>query len=314
MKYLSYTISYRVLQGESIVKILQKKSSIFITIAVILAFILLISSIFYTDTDQASSPTTPTISSDSIPTIFVHGFKGSAHSFDGMLDRFQRQHWGKKEMVIYVTNEGDTIIKGNISKNVMHPLIQVVFHNNRASFQETAGYLKKVMRILYTQYDIQEVNIVGHSMGGIISTKYIEETYHKKDYPTTHKLITIGSPFQGVILKRFKQNPNNTGAAAIDLVPHSKALKILVQNSRKFDPNIQVLAIAGVIEDKNDGDGLVSLYSAFGGKNIVPKNQFHTKIVYGKSAYHSGLHENKNVDLLVSTFLWGNHKKIKHSN
>ncbi|MEC5268198.1 alpha/beta hydrolase [Heyndrickxia coagulans] len=239
-----------------------------------------------------------------VPTVFVHGYKGTARSFNGMLGRLEKSGVAEKAMVIRVTKDGMIVVNGEISNRARHPMIQVIFSDNRASFRQTAGWLEKTMHILYTKYDVKEANLVGHSMGGLICTKYIEDTSGRRQYPVIQKLVTIGSPYEGVLIRVFKQNPNNTGDAARDLLPGSVAFKALYANKNRFSPHIQVLAIAGVVEKPALGDSLVSLDSALGGRFIVPKKQYTSKIVYGKNAQHSSLHENKRVDRIVTDFLW----------
>ncbi|GER66317.1 hypothetical protein BpJC7_08400 [Weizmannia acidilactici] len=241
---------------------------------------------------------------DPIPTVFVHGYKGTANSLGGMLNRLEESGVAEKAMVIHVTADGLIVANGQVSKQDRHPMIQVILSQNRSSFRQTAEWLEKVMHILYTKYDVKEAYLVGHSMGGLICTKYIEETSHQPNYPVIRKLVTIGSPYHGVLVQRFKQNPNNTGAAARDLLPGSNALKALFANKNRFGGKIEVLAIAGVVKNPASGDTLVSLDSALGGKSIVPAGRYTSKIVYGKNAQHSRLHENKKVDHMVGNFLW----------
>src|SRR5699024_5865304 len=119
--------------------------------------------------------------------------------------------------------------------------VQVVFENNRANFSDSALWLSKAMRVLKIKYHIDSINLVGHSMGGLVSVKYIEDYHDPSQYPVTNKLITIGSPFGGIYDERYFQLYQNRGA--IDLQPDSRALQLLQYNAAGIPGNLQVFSI-----------------------------------------------------------------------
>ncbi|MBS4177967.1 alpha/beta fold hydrolase [Lederbergia citrea] len=241
---------------------------------------------------------------DAVPTVFVHGYKGSERSFSTMLERLKSDQLGTTTMVVHVRKNGRISMKGSVPKDVHNPFIQVIFENNRAQISDQTMWLKKLMKILKEQHGIQQVNLVGHSMGGLAWTSYLESVSGNTDYPIAIKLVTIGSPFKGIDREDyFKQN---YGAALIDLKPTSAALKKLVENKGSFPDRLPVLSIAGVINDPVTGDGLVSQYSALGNRDIIPPSQFTEIVMNDTEATHSGLHEHKGVDKLIAEFLWGN--------
>jgi uncharacterized alpha/beta hydrolase family protein len=231
-------------------------------------------------------------------TVFIHGYKGTHLSFQSMLNRFQNEyHWGKKVLICNVTNDGRLLLSEQASFNKKdHIFIQVVFEDNRASFEDTAFWLSKVMSTLKSKYGMEEVNLVGHSMGGIISTKFLEDYGGKPEYPKVTKLITIGSPFLGL------NNPSylatNWGAAKYDLMPKSSALQELIRKRGYFPEETRAYAIAGT------GDQLVTVNSALSLKKIVPKSHYKEAIIEDNQINHSGLHESLKVDKLISRFLW----------
>ncbi len=237
-----------------------------------------------------------------VPTIFIHGFKGGYSSFGTMLDRFERYQWGSKTMICKVSPRGDISVVGKLPENNNNPFIQVIFEDNRASIKDQTIWLKKIMYMLYTQYKVQQVNIVSHSMGGLTSTNFLEHNDGKLKYPLVEKLIVIGSPFKGITVPDYFVK--NTGDATVDLRKGSPALQSLYNNKTQFDKNVHVLAIAGVISEPNVGDGLVSLESALGIRWIVHPKMYSEKVIIDQHATHSGLHEHKDVDKLIGEFLW----------
>ncbi|WP_456274520.1 alpha/beta hydrolase [Bacillus sp. AK031] len=232
-----------------------------------------------------------------IPTVFVHGYKGTYNSFKTMLYRFEENEWASRKLVVYVSAEGEVTWKGTLPEETKLPsLIQVVFENNKASISETSLHLQNVMEGLKTKFGINNVNLVGHSMGGLVSVDYLEKSSGNDKYPHTVKLAVIGSPFNGIDKESYHRV--NTGEAVIDLKPGSEALKALVKNREDLPADIQVLAIAGA------GDQVVEVESAFGIGSIIKKDQLQTELIDDKKIDHSGLHETEKVDKLIKKFLW----------
>ncbi|MEK4027656.1 alpha/beta fold hydrolase [Pseudobacillus sp. FSL P4-0506] len=231
-------------------------------------------------------------------TVFVHGYKGTAVSFRSMLNRFENeQQWGKKAIVCRVTADSQVLCDetGRFSSS-SRLFVQLIFDNNRASFENTAYWLSKALHTLREKYKFEEVNIVGHSMGGIVSVKFLEEYAKKTGYPFISKLVVIGSPFSG--LKDRSYLNRNSGPAAMDLMPQSAALEKLFKQKENFPSDVQVMAIA------SSGDQLVSVDSALSLNKIVPASNFHHAVITDLSLNHSGLHESKKVDQLIGRFLW----------
>ncbi|REJ06444.1 alpha/beta hydrolase [Halobacillus trueperi] len=241
---------------------------------------------------------------DLVPTLFVHGFKGGPRSFETMMDRMQNLQWGQKHMTVYVSNRGHVTIRGGFAET-HNPFIQVLFENNRASIYNQTHWLSEIMRRLKADYNIQQVNLVGHSMGGIASVNYLLSD-HQYSVPRVEKLSVIASPFKGIEKEGYFAS--NYGAATTDLRPNSEALKQMVQNKDQFPNDVEVFAIAGVINaddpEAEHWDGLVHASSVSGLEEIVPFGQYEEKRLYNPLATHSGLHELEEVDQLLKEFFW----------
>ncbi|MBM7584063.1 putative alpha/beta hydrolase family protein [Bacillus pakistanensis] len=233
------------------------------------------------------------------PTVFVHGYKGTFNSFKTMMDRFENEYsWGNRTLIVYVSKFGELNFIGRVPTPPSEPVfVQVVFENNRATLGDTSKWLTSVMVEIKQRYYVETVNLVGHSMGGLVITHYLKENANSMAIPKTHKLITIGSPFLGI--EKESYHKVNTGAAVNDLRPNSNALLKLIRESSEFPKNVQSLVIAGT------GDQVVGVNSARGLKQIVPPENYHEKIIDDPSIGHSGLHETLKVDRLINDFLWG---------
>src|SRR5690606_34053522 len=71
-----------------------------------------------------------------VPTIFIHGYKGSERSFSTMLTRMQKNKWGHKSITCQIDRNGNVKFAEKIKKNVSQPFIQVIFENNRARLSD----------------------------------------------------------------------------------------------------------------------------------------------------------------------------------
>ncbi|MBM7648289.1 putative alpha/beta hydrolase family protein [Bacillus ectoiniformans] len=268
--------------------------------SIMAVFIIVLISFSYYLLSRSDSARSQNNDSEHTATVFVHGYKGTLHSFQSMLYRFEHEYgWGKKSLICRVTKEGNVLVTEPSSYDANdNVFIQVHFESNRASFKDTSYWLSKVMYVLKEKYDIGQMNIVSHSMGGLITTKYLEDYSKDSSYPKVKKFIAIGSPFNG--LKNRQYLEKNNGEAKYDLMPNSKALQDLYKHRKDFPTEVEVYAIAGT------GDQLVTVKSAQALEKIVPASNYKETIIDDRSISHSGLHESVKVDRLVGNFLWNN--------
>lgn len=235
------------------------------------------------------------------PTVFVHGYRGSLNSFEGMMERFQSDYdWGEKKLICTSDNRVAEC-SALTEEKVKNPLIQVYFEDNDSNFEKTSIELGNILKLLKEKYGYDKINIVAHSMGGLVSVNYIQETRQEKEFPKVEKLITIGSPFKGIKREVFEKRYHEKKH---DLIADSQAIQELYAEKENFDPNTQVYSIAGKISKKEDGDGLVSVQSATSLKKVVASDHYREQVIVSKKATHNGLHENKEVDEEVGRFLW----------
>lgn len=228
------------------------------------------------------------------PVLFVHGFKGTARSFNTMIARFEERGWGERALTINVTRTGKLLVRKDSFSAERPALIQLIMENNRAAFDDTSRALAAAMQVLKKEYGVEHIKVVGHSMGGIVSVKFLQDLYDPSLHPEVDQLVTIGSPFNGVAGGRwFAQND---GAAVYDLMPGSPALAQITANHGRFPSETRVLNIAGT------GDQVTLLQSALSLKAIVPKDQYQLDILYDKTINHSGLHETPLVDEKIGSF------------
>lgn len=232
----------------------------------------------------------------SYPTVFIHGWDGSERSFSTMLDRLSHRYDGpERAMIVHVRKNGTLTVTGSLSGKRI-PLIQIIFDNNQATMETQAKWLKTVFHDLKSKEGVDKMDVVSHSMGGKSFTYYLETIDNPTDYPVTNKYIAIAAPFDWV------DGPQNEDAFTLAQL---KQQSVLYQMRGRLPGRLKVLAIAGVINNDNEGDGQVPLRSAFFGRYIFAGHSYQEEIVRGKNARHSRLHENPEVDKLIARDLWG---------
>ncbi|MBC1717396.1 alpha/beta hydrolase [Listeria welshimeri] len=243
--------------------------------------------------------TYPKAANDSIPTIFIHGYRGTDRSLHGMIRRFdQKYDWATESLTVNVSPDGDISTTGTYNKNEKNPLINIVFEDNRATLSQQSMWTKKVMSYLQKNYNIKKFNAVGHSMGGGAWVAYLASYEKNKSYPQVNKIVFLAVPFypeeyvngdQQVDIK----NANNVHAKFAD-----KMAKVLPKNT-------EIMIVGGNLEDGSNSDGEVKLDSVLYGQKLFAHQKVVTHVIKGSKATHSSMHESALVDKYVGQFLWG---------
>lgn len=238
-----------------------------------------------------------------IPTLFIHGYGGTDFTFNGMISRFETEGYGEKEASLTVQPDGSISETGDWQNDSVAPFIQVLFADNKNNEWNQADWIKAVLVYLKTTYQIDEVNIIGHSMGGVSSFRYLVAYENEETQPTVKNFVAIGAPFNDFVtgnenqtLEELKQNGPlvfsgryNEFSAAIPQYPTAT----------------KMLNIVGDVEDGSKSDGTVSLSSGLSIEYLMQSNKlnYHEETITSEQAHHSQLHENEEVDKLVIDFL-----------
>jgi uncharacterized alpha/beta hydrolase family protein len=204
-------------------------------------------------------------------------------------------------MLITVQSDGSLKVDGDLSKKKDNPSIQVLFTANKDTEWNQTEWIYTVLKYL-KQQGVEQVNLVGHSMGGVSSLRYLTTYGQPNDASTINKFISIGAPF----------NDFTESSESIDDVlrngPSVKAGRYIdYQNGIANVPNkLPILLLAGKINQETVTDGTVPLNSALATFSLLKDhgNPIKYQIFTGPNAQHSQLHENLNVDKTVVDFLW----------
>lgn len=240
-----------------------------------------------------------------VPTLFIHGYGGTAGSFGGMLNRLEKISAGSLQMTLTVSGDGQGSQVGSLDNR--NPLIQVLFSDNTNNEWNQAQWLANCLTLLKNQ-GVASVNLVGHSMGGVDVVRYLFSTAQDASVPQINKIITIGAPFNEFELL----NEDETLDSTLSSGPQNKSERYTEFSAdlAKITPTLPWLNIGGLLvaDDPDQGDGTVPLPSAFALTSLATQLKFdyRNQIIMGDNAAHSNLHENTEVDKAVANFLWGN--------
>ena len=146
---------------------------------------------------------------------------------------------------------------------------------NNGDIPDLAAKLKDKIQSMKEKYGVEEVDIVAHSMGGLVSRWYIQKLGGRD----VNKLIMIGTPNHGsewgalrIVGDYLGGDIKVGGPAASQMLPHSSFLRNLNQNDK-------CAAIFGPDKDKIDCIDGTAEYFVLAGNNLPTPSHIHIKIL-----------------------------------
>ncbi|WP_268912776.1 alpha/beta hydrolase [Lentilactobacillus sp. SPB1-3] len=241
--------------------------------------------------------------SNRVPTLFVPGFFGNRFSFGRLLSRLVNGFHANKSMVIVVKRDGSLKVIGALDKS--RPLIQILFSKKTVRVKEQTTAIMKIINLLNSDYSINKVNLVGHSMGSI-SVIWSATNMGKQTHTVINKVVTIAGPFNDIEVATNARGIEQTELNADGPVSRSKVYQVLSETIKDLPTNTQILNIGGISDSKSNSDGAVSINSVRSLGFIVRQitKRYQELIITGKNASHRLLHENHQVDKSLAEFLW----------
>lgn len=242
-----------------------------------------------------------------IPTVLLHGTNGTRRSLGGMIARWDKQGVAYKALDVEISKTGKLQLKGHWQnfRTHKHPLVHVIFKEGDPPEWQQGAWVKDVLRLLKQHLGIEEVYLMGHSMGGVAGLRYIVDNSLDSSLPNVKKLAVVGAPFNG-------EKVDSSGQTVYDLGPNGpkqtyETYRYVHTYRNRLPKNLAVFNIYGDLKNGSRSDGFVSVDSArslgFLVKGKVSSYREHR--VLGLKAQHSLLHENQQIDRLVAHFLWG---------
>lgn len=240
---------------------------------------------------------------EAVPTLFIPGYFGNRFSFGRLLNRMTKRYGAHKSMVVRVDRHGNIHVSGTLSKS--KALIQVLFAKKTSRPQEQAVWLSEILDLLQTRYGIQEVNLVGHSMGCITIFWFLTHQSQSGLIAVKH-VVAIAGPFNDSEIARSTNEVDAYPLSPKGPVKRMPIYRALAKRIFEIPKDIKVLNIAGRISNLQQDDGEVSVNSAFSLRYLLrePVAQYHELVIRGKRASHRLLHENAIVDASIAKFIW----------
>ncbi|AVK60850.1 hydrolase [Lactobacillus sp. CBA3605] len=238
------------------------------------------------------------------PTFYVHGFQGSAKSTNTLIKHAVKTAHADKVLVATVSTTGTVTLTGHWSAQARNPIIQVVFKNNLAQYEQQSAWLAKVITTVQSQHAFKTYNIVAHSAGCVASVN-MAMTTQASGFPKLKKLVTIAGPFDGVVGEDDVANQNSFLSSGAPKYLHA-AYDLLAAKRTNFPRGVQLLNVVGNLDDGTNSDSLVTNVSARSIKYLLRGRDVHYTEAdfHGKKAQHMQLHENAKVALTVNRYLW----------
>jgi uncharacterized alpha/beta hydrolase family protein/uncharacterized protein YukE len=238
-----------------------------------------------------------------VPIVFMHGLEGDLTTFQKMVDS-----QGGFSKIYTFTKDGRIVVEDGPNRDADQPLVQYVFEDGAMKFDRQSAAFGKMTEQMKKELSSDYLMVASHSMGGVITTQYIEDsggddilrfvtlgspilgsdidsTAHK--VLNVHKWLTLTNPVSQLIHGALDYVESRFPAVA-DLQKGSKDNREIWEKRGSFNPNIEVFSGAGRGLGPL-GDGVVMPDSAFGLRYFANPAKFHSKTYEGDN--HSQLHD-----------------------
>lgn len=203
--------------------------------------------------------TVSTYINSQIPTLFLHGYAGSANSEKYMVQQAKKKGVTNEVITVYVSENGKVELKGKLKKDTTNPIVQIELENNKqGDLDLNAEWFKNVLAKLQSEYDIKKFNFVGHSMGNLSFAKYMLKYGDDETLPQLNKEVNIAGTFNGVLNMNEQVNEISVDRSGKPSrmnppYPDLQQLKDIYKGQE-----IEVLNIYGDLQDGTNSDGRVS--------------------------------------------------------
>ncbi|MBS9336029.1 alpha/beta hydrolase [Fructobacillus papyrifericola] len=282
-----------------------KKHSHIMTIIIIVFLALIGYAVFESLSAHQQSTNSKTTVSGKTATVFFHGYGSSRNAEKSMAQYLVDHGYSNRRMDVTVKENGEVNMGRTITDSDKNPLILVQFDSNKnQDFNKTADWVKTIMTNLKKE-GVDQVNLVGHSMGNMAIAYYLMNTAKANNdtLPVVKKQIDLAGTYNGLMLTEKESNsalydngqPMNQSAYFNRLLP----LRDYYQSH-----TIQVLNIYGNSQGAGNNDTTVYNNSSKSLKYFVQSpSTYEEKLITGADGQHSKLHENKEVDAAMLAFL-----------
>ncbi|WP_171315563.1 alpha/beta fold hydrolase [Enterococcus cecorum] len=237
-------------------------------------------------------------------TLFFHGYGGTKHSMGGMIQRLCSRYQATHTLDLTVNTDGTIQTSGTFEQADKPVLINVLFADNKNNEWNQAEWIYQALQFVKTQYHVEKVNVVGHSMGGVSLFRFLETYQNQGELPTVEHFISIAAPLNEFLDTSNEQSVD--GLLQQGPTQISPRYQDFQNNIANFPKNVQVSLFAGQLSASDLSDGTVPLTSALAVNQLLSSQQIpvETFVFKGVLAQHSALHANPKVDKRIVEILW----------
>ena len=133
------------------------------------------------------------------PTLFFHGGGSSYHAEEHMVNAAKKAGVTKTILRANIDKNGKVTLHGTMHKNSINPIVEVNYEDNRQlDFNKHGVWATNVVKALQKQYDIKNINMVGHSLGNISIIYYMLQNAQNKSMPKLRKQVDMAGHFDGL--------------------------------------------------------------------------------------------------------------------
>lgn len=203
-----------------------------------------------------------------------------------------------------VDKDGRVTLDGSILKGAINPIVLVNFDNNRgASTRDQGDYAYAVVKALQDNYEITEMNMVGHSYGNMAIVYYILQHGSDTSLPKLVKQVDIAGHFNGIIGIDEPENITLNDEGKPSSLTESYQ-ELLAVGDHYPQGQVEVLNIYG--NTGNGSDERVTNLSSQSLDYLIKGHvkSYQEKEITGPNGQHSKLHETALVDKPLIDFLW----------
>ena len=238
------------------------------------------------------------------PTIFFHGWGSSSRAERHMANAAKDAGVTKTIIDAKVDKDGRVTLDGSILKGAINPIVLVNFDNNRgASTRDQGDYAYAVVKALQDNYEITEMNMVGHSYGNMAIVYYILQHGSDTSLPKLVKQVDIAGHFNGIIGIDEPENITLNDEGKPSSLTESYQ-ELLAVGDHYPQGQVEVLNIYG--NTGNGSDERVTNLSSQSLDYLIKGHvkSYQEKEITGPNGQHSKLHETALVDKPLIDFLW----------
>ncbi|CAK1229200.1 Uncharacterized conserved protein with an alpha/beta hydrolase fold [Fructobacillus fructosus] len=235
--------------------------------------------------------------------VFFHGYGSSRNAEKSMSNYLVKEKVSSRKINVTVSKNGKVDFSGQAKAGDKNPIYLVQFNDNsNVDFAKTNQWVTTIMTQLHKQ-GIKSVNLIGHSMGNMAIVYYLKNhVQQSSQLPAVKREIDIAGHFNGL---------NRQGAAFSSLNEQGQpsqetdTFKALAGLEKYYQNNsTKVLNIYGNSTGSTQSDSTVPNNSSKSLKYFVQSpSTYQERLISGKNAQHSKLHENQEVDELLVKFL-----------